>query len=85
MNWQIIVVPKAQKEIAKLSDKDLEKVRGAIDTMSSDPFFGDIVKLGGDGKLWRKRVGNYRIFYELIFEKRIVIIHQVERRTSKTY
>ena len=24
-------------------------------------------------------------FYELMFEKRIVIIHQVERRSSKTY
>ena len=53
--------------------------------MSDDPFFGDIVKLGGEGKLWRRRVGSYRIFYELMFEKRIVIIHQVERRSSKTY
>jgi len=85
MSWQIAVVPKAQKEIAKLPSKDLEKVKEVIDMMSGDSFFGDIVKLGGEGKLWRRRVGSYRIFYELMFEKRIIIIHQVEHRSSKTY
>ncbi|MBI3589064.1 MAG: type II toxin-antitoxin system RelE/ParE family toxin [Candidatus Liptonbacteria bacterium] len=85
MNWQTLVAPKARKEIAKLPSKDLESVKRAIDTLAIDPFLGDIQKLGGDGKLWRKRIGSYRIFYETVFEKRIVIVHKVKRRTSKTY
>ena len=85
MNWQILVAPRAKKEIAKLPSRDLESIRKAIDTLAVDPFKGDIQRLGGDGRLWRKRVGSYRIFYDAIFQKRIVVIHQVKRRTSKTY
>ena len=41
--------------------------------------------MSGEDNVWRKRVGAYRIRYELIKEEKIIYVFQIERRTSKTY
>jgi len=40
--------------------------------MEADPFSGDITRLQPTG--WRRRVGNYRIFYDLDIEERLIVI-----------
>ena len=34
---------------------------------------------------WRRRVGNYRVIYDLIPEQRVIIVSRIERRTTTTY
>jgi mRNA-degrading endonuclease RelE of RelBE toxin-antitoxin system len=53
--------------------------------MQSNPFRGDIKCLKGQPEAWRRRVGNYRILYDLDIEKRHVFILAIVRRTSATY
>jgi mRNA-degrading endonuclease RelE of RelBE toxin-antitoxin system len=52
--------------------------------MSGDPFAGDIVRLKGTST-WRRRIGSYRLFFEVDFESHAVDIVALERRTSTTY
>jgi mRNA-degrading endonuclease RelE of RelBE toxin-antitoxin system len=52
--------------------------------MRTNPFGGDIRKLQGLNG-FRRRVGDWRIFFEVLPEGREVIIAAVERRTSTTY
>ncbi|PIQ07418.1 MAG: hypothetical protein COW72_00415 [Candidatus Nealsonbacteria bacterium CG18_big_fil_WC_8_21_14_2_50_37_10] len=42
-------------------------------------------KMRGEKNVWRRRVGAYRIFYELIQKEKVIHVFWVERRTSKTY
>ncbi len=53
--------------------------------MQEDPFQGDIKRLKGQPTAWRRRVGNYRIIYDLYFEKRLIVVSSILRRTSTTY
>jgi mRNA-degrading endonuclease RelE of RelBE toxin-antitoxin system len=53
--------------------------------MAADPFSGDIVKIEGDGTRWRRRVGNYRVFFVVERADRSVFISAIVRRTSSTY
>jgi len=53
--------------------------------MADDPFAGDVLKLEGEGNLWRRRVGSYRIFFVVDAATRTVAISAISRRTSKTY
>jgi mRNA-degrading endonuclease RelE of RelBE toxin-antitoxin system len=53
--------------------------------MESDPFQGDLKRLKGAPSAWRRRVGNYRILYDLDFETREIAIHAILRRTTTTY
>ena len=56
-----------------------------INELATNPFVGDIQKMKGEENIWRKRVGSYRVRYEIIKEEKVVHVFRVERRTSKTY
>jgi mRNA-degrading endonuclease RelE of RelBE toxin-antitoxin system len=51
--------------------------------MRDDPFSGDIKRLHPEG--WRRRVGNYRVFYDLAMDEHRIVVTAIERRTSTTY
>jgi mRNA-degrading endonuclease RelE of RelBE toxin-antitoxin system len=61
------------------------QIRTALREFEIDPWHGDIVKLGGEPNDWRRRVGNYRIFYSIHQKHRLVEIAHIKRRTSQTY
>ena len=65
---------------------------GHIDTVprgtqpwSRDPFSGDVKPLAGAEGHLRRRVGDWRIFFELLPEQRLIVVKSVKRRGSKTY
>jgi mRNA-degrading endonuclease RelE of RelBE toxin-antitoxin system len=53
--------------------------------MADGPFSGDVIKLEGGGKRWRRRVGNRRIFFGVDAAARTVYVSAIARRTSTTY
>ena len=53
--------------------------------MSTNPYAGDTVKMEGEENVWRRRIGNYRLKYEVLQKLGIVYVFEIERRTSTTY
>lgn len=53
--------------------------------MAQDPFAGDLKKLGGTEAEWRRRVGSYRIIFELSTVEHVIFVTDIRRRTSHTY
>ena len=85
INWVLQIDPAVSKTLEKMPRTDAGRVFFAIQSLSSNPFYGDIQKMKGEKNVWRKRVGSYRIFYEIVFNSKIVYVFHAERRTSKTY
>lgn len=85
MAWQIRVTKTAEKQLRRISKNDTKRIVDIIDGMVKNPFVGDIVKLGGEDNVWRRRVGNYRIKYRLLVDEKIIDIYDIERRSSNTY
>ena len=77
--------PRVLKNLEKIPRKDTERVLFTIQNLPSNPFNGDIQKMRDEKNVWRRRIGAYRIFYELIPQSKIVFVFWLERRTSKTY
>ena len=82
MNWNLLVTKNVRKELARLPS-DQQRLEAALDAMQADPFSGDIKRLRPDG--WRRRVGNYRIFYDLHAADRQIVVTAIKRRTSTTH
>jgi mRNA-degrading endonuclease RelE of RelBE toxin-antitoxin system len=59
----------------------------ALAEMEQNPFQGDIRKLQGLPGLpgLRRRVGDWRILFEVVPERRQIVVAAIERRTSTTY
>ncbi len=85
MAWNVTITGPAQKDFKKLPPRDQARVEAALIAMQSDPFKGDLKRLKGSPPGWRRRVGNYRIIYDLDFDKREIVIAAMLRRTSTTY
>lgn len=85
INWGLRVRNGVYKTLSKFPHRDRERITEAIESLVLNPFVGDLEKMKGEDRTWRKRVGNYRIFYEIILEDKVIYVFRVERRTSKTY
>jgi mRNA interferase RelE/StbE len=85
MNWNLQLTDPAQKDFRRLPQKDQARVKAALLAMEQEPFQGDIKRLKGNPSGWRRRVGNYRIIYDIYFEEHLIVIAGIVRRTSTTY
>jgi len=85
VTWQIVVDSAVHKKLLHIPRQDAERMRSAINQIEFDPFDGDTLKMGGHDNTWRRRVGSYRIFYDLFILEKTIVIFKLERRGSKTY
>jgi mRNA interferase RelE/StbE len=85
MTWNLSITGPAQKDFQRLPQKDQARVKAALIAMQVDPFQGDIKRLKGKDTAWRRRVGNYRIIYDLYFDEYLIVVLGILRRTSTTY
>ena len=83
MPWILSVRDKVYKQLKEFPVDDSRRILFVFELMRQDPYSGDIVSLGETG--FRRRVGSYRIFYEIRKYEQVVYIYKIERRTSKTY
>jgi mRNA-degrading endonuclease RelE of RelBE toxin-antitoxin system len=83
MNWKLLVSKNAKRELGRLPNRDQVRIEAVLDEMEADPFSGDIKRMQPPG--WRRRLGNYRIFYDLDVGERLIVVTSVKRRTSTTY
>lgn len=81
--WHVNVSGPAAKALARAPSADNRRILAALDGMATDPFAGDVRKL--DANLYRRRVGSYRIVFELHPALRFVQVTAITRRTSTTY
>jgi mRNA interferase RelE/StbE len=84
MEWTVVLAGPARKAFKRIPADDRTRILSALGEMQQNPFQGDIRKLQGLSG-FRRRVGNWRILFEVIPERRHVVIAAIERRTSTTY
>ena len=80
MSYSVVILRRAQKELAGLPSDTYNRVREALRRLGVAPRPAGCTKLSGrEG--WRIRVGNYRIIYEIDdTPRRITILHIGHRR-----
>lgn len=70
----------AIKEADQLPSEVAERVAPAIDALAGIPWPTGCQKLQGEKDLWRIRVGNYRIIYQVDARGRILYIRRIRHR-----
>ncbi len=86
MRWGLVITSPAGRGLRKVPRADLEHINDALDEMCADPYSGDIKFLrGASGPTFRRRVGDWRILFELDKKQQSIVVLAVRRRGSKTY
>lgn len=84
-SWVLEIDKSIFQDLKKLPRQDSKRILSEIKSLSLNPFKGDIRKIRGEDNIWRRRIGHYRIFYEVINSEKTIYVFHFERRSSKTY
>jgi mRNA-degrading endonuclease RelE of RelBE toxin-antitoxin system len=85
MNWGLVITSAAERDIRRVPRGELPPIDRALLEIVGDPYAGDARMLSGMGGMYRRRVGQWRIFFSLDKDRHVAIVHGVKRRSSKTY
>jgi mRNA interferase RelE/StbE len=81
MSHQILIVEQALDELGRLSREDYKLITAAIRDLSREPYrIGGLRLVGYDG--WHRRVGNYRLVYEVDDEQQTITVLHVGRHRN---
>lgn len=78
--WNIQIEREAERALERLNGADQLRIVRAIAAMAEEPLAGDIKKLQGGSRHYRRRSGNFRILFRLDREIRTVIITKIADR-----
>lgn len=79
MSYTLLILRRAQKQLAKLPVEVYELVLDGIRALALEPRPPGCLKLTGRPG-WRIRIGNYRVIYEIDDDRQVVTILDVGHR-----
>ncbi len=80
MAYQVIIKPSVQKVIRKLERGIQRKVIRLLEALADNPRPAGVTKLAGDDNLWRVRIGDYRVLYQIHDQRLVVLVLKVGHR-----
>lgn len=79
-SYNIIFKPSVEKDLRRLPRGVVGRVMKRIDALGANPLSRGVIKLSGSKGLYRIRVGEYRIVYEVNSPSREIIVDYVRHR-----
>ena len=74
--WRIEIRGSALKDLRRLSRTDRERLAAAIDKLPA----GDVRKLTGVERIWRLRVGDWRVLFRVDYATKLIDVQAVRPR-----
>ena len=78
--YQIEWKKSALRELKRLDRKIIPRIISAVESLSTNPFPSGVRKLQGAYNTYRVRIGEYRIIYEVIHARIVIVILRVRHR-----
>jgi mRNA interferase RelE/StbE len=72
--------PSVQKDLRSLPKAMASRVMARVESLAENPFAPEFAKLASTEKVYRVRIGAYRVVYEVDSSAGIVTIHYVRHR-----
>jgi len=87
MNWVCEFTESAKHDLCSLPKAIQKRAARVMTQMASDPFQGNVKALQGEEwrGVFRRRIGDYRLFFTVDHAQRKVVVHQISLRSGKTY
>lgn len=77
---RVLFAPRAERDFRKLSPDVQRRLDPAIRALAENPRPPGCRKLAGESSLWRLRVGDYRIVYQVRDDQLLVLVVKVGHR-----
>lgn len=78
--YEVRFHPSAARELEKLDVRVRRRVERAVDRLTQEPRGGGALKLRGAEDLWRLRIGDHRVVYQVRDTMLLVLVIRVRHR-----
>ena len=79
-SFDVILKRSAERDLRSLPPAMVRRVVERVEALAEEPFPPQTVRLSGTQSLYRVRVGDYRVVYEVRTVTRQIVIHYVRHR-----
>lgn len=80
MSYEVQILPKAARQIKALSLEIRQDITLTIQSLANEPRPIGVKKLSGEKDIYRVRIGNYRVLYQIIDKVLVVVFVSVGHR-----
>ena len=81
MPYTVEILRRAEKTLRALTDRKLYlRLRNTIDALAVEPRPHDCSKLSGSKDIYRVRVGDHRIVYQVIDDRLLILVVDIGHR-----
>ncbi len=85
MNYEVHLSSNAYSFLRRLEKGYRTRIIGKLEMLSREPYMKGVKKIAGRKEsLFRVRVGPYRILYEVLEEKKVILVIKIDKR-SRVY
>jgi mRNA interferase RelE/StbE len=78
--YEVRIAKRAAKSLVSVERRDQQRIRAAIELLAEDPRPPACVAMRGEHSVYRVRVGDYRIVYEVRDEVLLIQVVRVGHR-----
>jgi mRNA interferase RelE/StbE len=79
-HFAVEFLPSADRNLRRLTPAVQRRIVAAIEALAVNPRPPGVVKLAGDENLWRIRIGQWRVIYEIHDRRLVVLVVRVGHR-----
>jgi mRNA interferase RelE/StbE len=80
MSYRIDLAPKVEKQMAAMPMADRRRMMARVDALADNPRPAGALKMEGLRNVWRLRVGDWRVIYEIHDVVLVVLVVRVGHR-----
>lgn len=80
--YDVLFTRRARKDLDRLDRKVVGRIAPVVDALADDPRPPGCLKVKGEESLWRIRVGDWRIGYEINDSAREVTVIRIAHRSE---
>lgn len=80
--YRVVLAEGAEKQLHKLDKQVQRRISLALGKLAADPRPSGVKKLKSDDDLWRIRVGDWRVVYEIEDGRLVVLVIAIGHRST---
>jgi mRNA interferase RelE/StbE len=87
-SYEILWKRSAERDLRNLERVQIPRIIKVIEALANNPFPSQCIKLHDTKKIYRLRVGSFRIIYQVDTKTKIILIYYIRHRKDvyrKTY
>jgi mRNA interferase RelE/StbE len=82
LKYEVRLSKRALREPDSLDFVTKKRILSKLEELGDEPFLKGVVKLQGRDSVYRVRVGDYRILYEVLASERLVLVDKIDHRSG---